>query len=109
MGFCSILTFRCTMCKYVRTVSTSDINCDKKRLNFEDKNYGPTCEKPDMSSADFEEAKACFLSSLRKAKEEIESIEARTKEQANNFKWVEMRKTPSHFGESLHWFDQFFK
>ncbi|KAJ8913373.1 hypothetical protein NQ315_008765 [Exocentrus adspersus] len=71
----------------------------KRRINFNnnssDKMY------PDMNKEDFENAKIVFLESLIKTEQQINEIEERTRDQADNLEWKEIRRnllTASNFG-----------
>ncbi|CAG9773318.1 unnamed protein product [Ceutorhynchus assimilis] len=57
---------------------------DHKEATNTDKNYGPNCEKPDMTLEEYQERKEEFLKNIKKTKTEIENIEERTREQANS-------------------------
>ncbi|CAG9762686.1 unnamed protein product [Ceutorhynchus assimilis] len=73
---------------------------DHKEATNTNKNYGPNCEKPDMTLEEYQERKEEFLKNIKKTKTEIENIEERTREQANSTEWLEARRiilTASNF------------
>lgn len=75
----------------------SEKKSNREKFFHDDKNYGPYCEKLDMSSEEFESAKQLFLQGLQKAKQEISSIEERTRSQYNCLEWLKIL-TASNFG-----------
>lgn len=74
---------------------------DRKESTTTDKNYGPNCEKPDISPKEYRQRKEDFLLSIKKSKREIEEVEEKTREQYNSPEWLEERRkilTASNFG-----------
>lgn len=89
-----------------RTRANYRLKKTRRRLTFEakkqsDPNYGTACEKPDLSTEEFEVSKKIFIESLKKTPMELEEIEKRTREQYNSIEWLDTRKkilTASNFG-----------
>lgn len=66
------------------------------------RDYGDTCQKPDMSKEIYEENKEAFLHNLRRSKEEIVELEKETRGQSSSGKWLEERRkllTASNFAK----------
>ncbi|CAG5055514.1 unnamed protein product [Parnassius apollo] len=69
----------------------------KRRLVFSqkcsDKDYGQSCEKPDMPVEVLDKMKNDFMKSLKKTDEERAIIERKTILQSANGEWLEMRRS----------------
>ncbi|KAI5638822.1 yqaJ-like viral recombinase domain-containing protein [Phthorimaea operculella] len=87
-----------------RQLSKSFLSVKKqnKNNNTNDKDYGDSCQKPDMSETDFEFAKSEHLKKINLSEEERLSLEKRTILQADSIEWHQERKlrlTASSFGK----------
>lgn len=86
-------------------------HCRKRLLGYENrsatekqgnKDYGPECQKPDMSPEVYDQEQDRTLRSLIKTEEERRSIEKATILQAGSGQWLEQRRkmlTASNFGK----------
>lgn len=78
-----------------------------RKINFAPKlptniDYGNSCQKPDLNSEDYEQAKTCFLESLQKQATKRHEIERETILQAESALWLELRRcilTASNFSK----------
>lgn len=69
---------------------------------FEDKDYGPQCQVPDLPENTYKEEENKFLKSLEKTDDERNRIERETILQAGSGEWLETRRkmlTASNFGK----------
>lgn len=85
--------------KRIRT-SKKLFSLDQKK-SVTDKNYGPFCQKPDISETLFLEKKEKFLKSLELSNEEIIDLEKETFLQRDSALWLHERRkrlTASNFG-----------
>lgn len=74
----------------------------KPVISREDKNYGESCEKPDLEKADYEFAETEHLKSITLSEEDRHLLERRTILQAESIEWRQERKlrlTASLFGK----------
>ncbi|KAI5630711.1 yqaJ-like viral recombinase domain-containing protein [Phthorimaea operculella] len=70
--------------------------------NAKNVDYGKACQKPDMSTEDYEQSKSIFLDSLKKQASNRHDIERETILQAESALWLELRRcilTASNFAK----------
>ncbi|XP_046961250.1 uncharacterized protein LOC124530923 [Vanessa cardui] len=94
--------------KYKQKILSMRYTKKKRRLVFNkkqsDKDYGQSCQKPDMPVDLLDKMKNDFIKSLDKTDEERAMIERKTILQSANGEWLEMRRsllTASNFGRVI--------
>lgn len=79
--------------------------CRKLFLKTKDKDYGENCEKPDMTSLEYNRIKEDFLKSLPSSEEDRRQVEKSTILQRESSEWLELRRkllTASNFSKVVN-------